>query len=36
MVFGGGVSVIRIVIVVGWLSSGGGCMVEIVVIMRWW
>ena len=31
---GGGVCVIRVVIVVGWLGSRGGCMVVVVLVMR--
>ena len=33
---GGGVCVIRVVIMVGWLCSGGGggCMVVVVLMMR--
>ena len=31
---GGGVCVIRGVIVVGWLGSGGGCMVVVALVMR--
>ena len=32
--YGGGVCVIRVVIMEGWLGSGGGCMVVIVLVMR--
>ena len=31
---GGGVCEIRVVIVVGWLGSGDGCMVVVVLVMR--
>ena len=27
---------IRVVIVVGWLGSGGGCMLGVVVVIGWW
>ena len=30
----GGVLVIRVVIVVGWLGSGGRCMVVVVLVIR--
>ena len=31
---GGGVCVIRVVVVMGWLGSGCGCMVVVVLVMR--
>ena len=31
---GGGVCVIRVVIVMGWLGSGGECMVVVVLVIR--